>query len=173
MSDDANRQFVAYRVGDQILLTAVNQIKEIIEPVSVTPIPGAHAWFIGLTGCRGNILAVTDLGAFLYGAGSRTGPNGRIIVVCTEEEDFALLVDDIVGLKKFSGEQARMDAGDISRPLRPYVRESIHDQDDFLPILDAIVLVTSDRFLSIKQLSATEVSSTREASPENKVADSG
>ncbi len=137
-----------FNIGEQSLLIAVSHIVEILDALPCTKIAATEPWFLGLASSRGNILAVSDLGGLLFQKNSPTPNHGRLILVRGEEDIFALLVDEITGLKKYPVSVLVANEDDIAEDLKPYVLEYVHDSDSVIPVLDPGLLVNSDRFLN-------------------------
>lgn len=57
--------WLAVQAGDQALLLPLAQCGEIYPQASVHPVAHAAAWLAGVAALRGELCAVTDLGAFL------------------------------------------------------------------------------------------------------------
>lgn len=148
MSDSPKWQAVAFSVGGQSLLIAVSHIVEIIDALPCTRIAATQSWFLGLASSRGNIIAVSDLAGLLLGENAQNSKHGRLILVRGDEDVFALLVDEITGLKKYPISALVANDENIAPGIRPYVLEYVHDNDTVIPVFDPGLLVNSDRFLN-------------------------
>lgn len=54
-------EFIEFRVGINRLGISITQVREIIEPVEVTPIPHSHPYIKGIIQLRGEVLPVVNL----------------------------------------------------------------------------------------------------------------
>ncbi|MCB1754435.1 MAG: chemotaxis protein CheW [Gammaproteobacteria bacterium] len=151
MSEPALLQMLAYRVADQVLLTGVSHIAEIIELPLCTSLPGCKKWFRGLASSRGNIIPVSDLGGFLFGSNCIEDGHSRLIVINRDEEVYALLVNEIIGLKKYSTSHLLADTTDLPETLRPWALEVVHDDGAIYPVLDPDLIINSELFLDVRR----------------------
>lgn len=148
MSDSPKWQAVAFTIREQSLLIAVSHIVEIIDSLPCTKIPETEPWFLGLASSRGNILAVSDLAGLLLGENAQHPKQGRLLLVRGEEDVFALLVDEVTGLKKFPVTALVANDKDTALGIKPYVLEYMRENDRVIPVFDPGLLVNSDRFLN-------------------------
>lgn len=130
------------------MLIAVSHIVEIVDSLPCTKIPTTESWFLGLASSRGNIIAVSDLAGLLLGENVRTPQQGRLILVRGEEDIFALLVDEVTGLKKFPVSTLVANNEGVDAGIKPYALEYMRDNDSTIPVFDPGLLVNSDRFLN-------------------------
>lgn len=105
---------VGYRIGQRHLASAFDEIGEILPMPSLTPVPGAQPWLLGLANVRGVLLPVVDLKHFLQA--ERTVPNERqrILVIRQTGGDVAITIDELYGQRSFH-EQDTVDQHDIAQ----------------------------------------------------------
>src|SRR5246127_203277 len=94
---------VALRMAGDLYLVAREETREVLGlPPTLTRVPGAKQWIKGLGNVRGQLLPVVDLRQFL---GSGTTPitrNTRVVVVNQREIPAGLLVDEVLGFRRFA-----------------------------------------------------------------------
>ena len=94
---------VALRMAGDLYLVAREETREVLGlPPALTRVPGAKQWIKGLANVRGQLLPVIDLRHFL---GSGTTPitrNTRVVVVNHREIPAGLLVDEVLGFRRFA-----------------------------------------------------------------------
>ena len=89
-------------LGNISLLAPLDQVKEILNlPHTVTRVPGAKSWVLGIANMRGTLLPVIDLGAFLFERPTRQTPRSRVLVVSHEGFRSGLLVGETVAMRHF------------------------------------------------------------------------
>jgi len=99
-------QVASFYVGPQEYALDIMQIKEIINPVAITPVPKAPAFIEGIIELRGAVLPVVDLRKrFEVEAGPQTRET-KYVIVALEGNIVGLVVDRV-------REVMRVDAGDI------------------------------------------------------------
>lgn len=105
---------VGYRIGQRRLASAFAEIGEILPMPSLTPVPGAQPWMLGVANVRGVLLPVVDLKLFLQA--ERTVPNERqrILVIRQSGGDVAVTIDELFGQRSFHV-QDTVDERDIAQ----------------------------------------------------------
>ena len=106
---------VGYRIGRQRLASGFEEVVEILPLPSLTPVPGAQPWMLGVANMRGNLLPVVDLKQFLEGERTVLHEGQRMLVVRQRGGDVAVLIDELFGQRSFNEPQlidaAELDAG--------------------------------------------------------------
>ncbi len=99
---------VGFRLGAERFVTGRNDVREVLPvPDQVTRVPGAKPWLRGIANLRGQLLTVVDLKAFL-GAGSSAGERqSRILVLASRDVPTGLVVDEVVGFRRFAQDEFR------------------------------------------------------------------
>lgn len=97
---------VAYRVGRHRLASRFDEVVEILPLPTLTPIPGAQPWMLGVANVRGNLLPVVDLKQFLEGERTVLTEAQRVLVVRQPGGDVAVTIDQLYGQRSFLEEQA-------------------------------------------------------------------
>ncbi|MFZ4856401.1 MAG: chemotaxis protein CheW [Desulfuromonadaceae bacterium] len=93
---ETSREFLCFRVSDEIYGIDIMEIKEIIKPGAVTEVPRAPAFVSGILSLRGVIISIIDMRTRL--GLSRNGQSGkeRVIVVKSKNSMSGLLVDEVI-----------------------------------------------------------------------------
>lgn len=93
---------VAFRLGTEHFLAAREDTREVLAvPARLTRVPGARPWLRGLHNVRGQLLPVIDLRQFLGGSPTAIQRQSRLLVVQHREAPAALLVDEVLGFRRF------------------------------------------------------------------------
>jgi len=103
---------VGFRIGARRLASMFGEVVEIISLPPTTPVPGGHAWLLGVANIRGNLLPVVDLKQFLEGERTVLHENQRALVVRQPGGNVAVLIDELLGQRHFTDEH-RCDPGEI------------------------------------------------------------
>ncbi|HEY5102958.1 MAG TPA: chemotaxis protein CheW [Steroidobacteraceae bacterium] len=94
---------VALRMAGELYLVAREETREVSSvPPSLTRVPGAKPWVKGLANVRGHLLAVIDLRQFLGGTATPMTRNTRIVVVNHRDIPAGLVVDEVLGFRRFA-----------------------------------------------------------------------
>lgn len=103
---------LAYRIGQHHLVSAHEEVIEIISVPALTAVPGSQPWLLGLANVRGNLLPVADLKQFLEGQRSVASERQRMLVIHQPGGDVGVLIDELYGQRIFEPDQA-VDAAEL------------------------------------------------------------
>src|ERR1700733_3208920 len=101
---------VALRMAGELYLVAREEAREVLGvPAPLTRVPGAKSWILGLANIRGQLLPVIDLRAFLGSGPTPPSRNTRVIVVNDRDIPAGLLVDEVLGFRRFADSEFTAD----------------------------------------------------------------
>lgn len=91
-------------LGDELLIQNiyVNEILDANIRQSLSTMPGAKPWLLGLISLKGQPIPVIDLKQYLFNEPSKPMKNSRLIVINHDDLVFGLLLEEVHGLKQFS-----------------------------------------------------------------------
>lgn len=93
---------VALRLAGEYFLVAREETREVLGlPAALTRVPGAKPWLRGLANVRGQLLPIVDLRQFLGSGVTSTTRNTRVVVVNHRELPAGLMVDEVLGFRRF------------------------------------------------------------------------
>lgn len=143
---------VAFRLGNEQYIVSRDEIKEIREHVTPTRVPGAKPWLLGIANIRGQLIPVADLSGFLSGSlTAMQARNARVLIVNHRDIPAGLLVDDVLGFRRFAaGELGELpkDAADRSRK---YLKGAYRRDEEVWPVFDFGKLIESNQFLQVAE----------------------
>ena len=96
---------VGFRIGAHRLASGFDEVVEILPMPTVTAVPGAQPWMLGVANVRGNLLPIVDLKQFLQGERTVLHESQRVLLVRQPGGDVAVLVDELFGQRSFHEEQ--------------------------------------------------------------------
>ena len=93
---------IGFRIGDEQFVSSREQVREVLMlPDSMTRVPGARRWLLGIANLRGHLLPLVDL-KLLLGSGRTTlRRTTRVISVNHREIPAGLVVDEVQGFRRF------------------------------------------------------------------------
>jgi twitching motility protein PilI len=139
---------LAYRLGDETFVCAREDVKELlVYPDAITRIPGAKGWLTGLANIRGQLLPVVDLKAFLGGATTRPGRDTRVIVVNHRDLPAGMVVDEVIGFRRFRSDQRLDQAPETAVRCERYLQGAFSQETEMWPVFSLLRLVESQQFL--------------------------
>lgn len=97
----SNWSGIAFRLREHQLACRIDAIEEVIALPSWTPIPGTRDWLLGLANVRGNLVPVSDLGAFLFQSPTTITTRCRLVLTRFHSRLAGLIVDEVLGQRHF------------------------------------------------------------------------
>jgi twitching motility protein PilI len=139
---------VAFRMGGETFLVAREETREVLGyPAAVTRIPGAKTWVKGLANVRGQLLPLLDLRQFLGSGATASGRNTRIIVVNHRDVPAGLMVDEVLGFRRFAESDFNPDPPPTVIRCDAYLAGAFRRGGEVWPVLSLKSLVESQSFL--------------------------
>jgi purine-binding chemotaxis protein CheW len=86
-------ELCAFRVGEEEYVIDLRRIREILQPLPVTPVPHAPEFLAGVMNLRGEVIPVVDVRKRLGTAG--TSPRSKVLVVNVAGRLLGLVVDAV------------------------------------------------------------------------------
>ena len=139
---------LAFRLGAETFVCARGDLKELlVYPDAVTRIPGGKTWLTGLANIRGQLLPVVDLKAFLGGGTTRPGRDTRLIVVNHRDLPAGMVVDEVVGFRRFVSDERLEQAPETAVRCERYLQGAFAQDTETWPVFSLLRLVESPQFL--------------------------
>jgi twitching motility protein PilI len=139
---------VAFRMGGETFLVAREETREVLGyPAAVTRIPGAKSWVKGLANIRGQLMPMLDLRQFLGSGTTTPGRNSRIIVVNHREIPAGLVVDEVLGFRRFIESEFNAEPPPTVIRCESYLAGAFRRGGEVWPVLGLKGLVESQSFL--------------------------
>jgi twitching motility protein PilI len=139
---------VAFRMGGETFLVAREETREVLGyPATITRIPGAKSWVKGLANVRGQLLPMLDLRQFLGSGATTPQRNTRVVVVNHREIPAGLIVDEVLGFRRFAESEFNAEAPPTVIRCDVYLAGAFRRGGEVWPVLSMKVLVESQSFL--------------------------
>jgi len=139
---------VACRMGGETFLIAREETREVLGyPAVITRIPGAKSWVKGLANVRGSLLPMLDLRQFLGSGATTAGRNTRVVVVNHREIPAGLIVDEVLGFRRFAESEFNAEAPPTVVRFESYLAGAFRRGGEVWPVLSLKTLVESQSFL--------------------------
>ncbi|HKD54498.1 MAG TPA: chemotaxis protein CheW [Steroidobacteraceae bacterium] len=151
LSQEANtgREWVgvALRMAGDLYLVAREETREVLGvPTGTTRVPGAKAWIKGLANVRGQLLPVIDLRQFLGSGITPITRNTRVVVVNHREIPAGLLVDEVLGFRRFAESEFTGDAPPTVARCERYLAGAFRRGQEQWPVLSLRQVLESPSF---------------------------
>ena len=138
---------VGFRVASTRLVAARQEVREVLTWPGVTALPGAKPWLLGLANVRGQLLPVTDLGAFFGGEATPIGRSTRVLMVNHADIPAGLLVDEVRGFRRFIASEKAEVMPDMLPGMTPFLSGAYGKDEEVWGVLGLHGLVESAVFL--------------------------
>ncbi len=137
---------IAFRINEKMYMAPMNEVSEILDLPSLTRVPNAKPWVLGVANVRGNLLPIMDLSGFLKGANTRQHKRSRVLVVNHELVHSGLLVDEIYGMRHFERESWTKRLPKIDSAVAPFVQRCYENEERTWMVFSMFKLAESPRF---------------------------
>ena len=104
---------IGFRIGDRYFVSSIAEVNEILTLPSLTVVPGARSWLLGVANVRGNLVPAIDLRDFVGGGRSQITDSTRVLVVRQPGGDVAVTIDEMYGQRSFVDAQG-IDAAPVA-----------------------------------------------------------
>jgi twitching motility protein PilI len=139
---------VAFRMGGETFLIAREETREVLGyPAVITRIPGAKSWVKGLANVRGQLLSMLDLRQFLGSGATAAGRNTRVVMVNHREIPAGLIVDEVLGFRRFAESEFNAEAPPTVIRCDAYLAGAFRRGGEVWPVISLKSLVESQSFL--------------------------
>ena len=138
---------LGFRIGEQQLVVARDEVREVLACPPLTRVPGARRWMRGLGNVRGTLLPVTDLRA-LFGDGlvDIKSRNSRVLALNHPEVPAGFAVDEVLGFRQFESSQKLDDEPDVSPLMQDMVTGTFNQGGQVWPVFSLYRLLESEIF---------------------------
>lgn len=140
---------LAFRLGAQTLITPMSDVDEIVDTPECARVPNTKFWFLGVGNVRGNLIPITDLYRFAYQKGDSNRGKTRVLTCGVGESIAGIVVDEILGLRRFYVDEQIGDTGELPEDLKPFVAFAFQRDDAVYPVFQLRMFVNSSEFLQV------------------------
>ncbi|HEX4647396.1 MAG TPA: chemotaxis protein CheW [Steroidobacteraceae bacterium] len=138
---------VALRMAGDLYLAAREETREVLGvPATTTRVPGARSWIKGLANVRGQLLPIIDLRHFLGSGVTPITRNTRVVVVNHREIPAGLLVDEVLGFRRFADNEFSADAPPTVARCERYLAGAFRRGQEQWPVLSLRTILESPAF---------------------------
>jgi twitching motility protein PilI len=135
-------------MSGEVFLVAREETREVLGlPNAITRIPGARSWVKGLANVRGQLLPILDLRQYLGSGATQAGRNARVLVVNHREVPAGLLVDEVLGFRRFADREFSAEVPPTVVRVDRYLAGAFRRGSEVWPVLSLRNLVESPSFL--------------------------
>ena len=139
---------IGFRIGEEQFVASREQVREVLMlPESMTRVPGAKRWLLGIANLRGHLLPLVDI-KLLLGSGRTTlRRTTRVISINHREIPAGLVVDEVQGFRRFMDHEYTDKTAETAVRCDRYLAGGYQRGDDTWPIMNLFDFVESNLFL--------------------------
>lgn len=130
-------RFLVFELSGQLFCVNAFHVVEVIDIPSITSVPLSEKHTVGVLNFRGDVVTVTDLGAYLEL--SKTNSKGKIIIVSNNSQKHGFLVDQVSKIEDID----IFDSPESFSVNMKYLSGIFNDSRNIISLLDLNKLLTS------------------------------
>lgn len=139
---------VAFRIGEERFAASRNQVREVLMlPDSMTRVPGAKRWLLGIANLRGHLLPLVDVKLLLGSGRTSLRRTTRVISVNHREVPAGLVVDEVLGFRRFMDHEYVEQWPETAVRCDQFLTGAYRRGDETWPVLNIFDFVESNLFL--------------------------
>ena len=139
---------VGFRIGEEQFLAGRDQVREVLMlPDSITRVPGAHRWLLGIANLRGHLLPLVDLKLLLGSGRTSLRRTTRVISVNHREVPAGIIVDEVLGFRRFTDHEYNKETPKTIVRCERFLDGMYQRGKDSWPVFNLFDLVESNLFL--------------------------
>ena len=134
-------EIVEFSVGTIRFGINVIKVREIINPVTITPVPNSHSYIEGIIELRGEVLPVVDVAKALKRPASNQPAKDKFIVTEFNQQKIVFHVHQVTQIHRISWMEIEKPS-DLYQGLETQITGVVKDESDMILLLDFEKLVT-------------------------------
>ena len=139
---------VGFRIGQEQFVSSRDEVREVLMlPENMTRVPGSKRWLLGIANLRGHLLPLIDLKMMLGSGRTTLRRNTRVISVNHREVPAGLVVDEVLGFRRFMESEYKEKWHETAVRCDRFVKGAYERGQDSWPIFGLYNLVGSGTFL--------------------------
>jgi len=149
-SGDVSNEWVgvAFRIGQEHFVAGREQVREVLMlPDSITRVPGARRWLLGIANLRGHLLPLIDVKLLLGSGRTSLRRSTRVISVNHREVPAGIVVDEVLGFRRFMEHEYSQEAAKTIVRCDGFLGGTYRRGTDIWPVFNLFELVESKVFL--------------------------
>lgn len=148
VSADSEWVGIGFRIGEERFVAARDHVREVLMlPDSMTRVPGARRWLLGIANLRGHLLPLIDVKLMLGSGRTTLRRTTRVISVNHREIPAGLVVDEVIGFRRFGDNEFHEEQPQTIVRCDRFLKGFYQRGDDQWPVLDLFDFIESKLFL--------------------------
>jgi len=162
-------QLVVFKIGQEEFAVNIQQVREIVRLIPITPIPRSPDFIEGVVNLRGQVLIVMDLAKRLGLASTTHSEKTRIVVVEVEDSSVGMVVDDVTEVLRLGTDKIvkTMDLAEVDI-TKKYITGIGKLKDRLLILIDLSAVLSSEELEHAEKLRSKLEEDTTPTAPKEK-----
>lgn len=144
-------ELVEFRLAEETYALECTYISEVCPLRSLTPIPGAPAFVLGIVNIRGQIVSVIDLKKFFDLPPKGLSDLTRVIVLKDDEMEFGILAEEVMGTTSIPPGEIQPPLPTLTGIRSDYLKGIAKNR---LIVLDALKLLSDEKIIVNQEMEA-------------------
>lgn len=145
---DTSLQLVTFQLGAENYGLDIMEVKEIVDYEEIRPIPNAPAYIEGIYNLRGDIIPVISLHRRFQIQRAENIEEDSLLIITIDGMQLGIVIDRILRVMGIDIEEIQPPPKMITGIGAEYIRGVVHQENEYLIILD------SDRLFDPRELKA-------------------
>ena len=139
---------IGFRMGEERFVAARDQVREVLMlPDTMTRVPGAQRWMLGIANLRGHLLPLVDVKLLLGSGRTSLRRSTRVISVNHREIPAGLVVDEVLGFRRFSDSEFTNKWPETIVRCDRFLTGAYRRGDEVWPVFNFFDFIESNLFL--------------------------
>lgn len=139
---------IGFSIGQENFVADREQVREVLMlPESMTRVPGAKRWLLGIANLRGHLLPLIDLKMFLGSGRTSLRRVTRVISINHREIPAGIVVDEVQGFRRFMDSEFVDQSPQTAVRCDRYLHGAYERGPDTWPVFNFYDLLESGTFL--------------------------
>jgi len=152
---EGETQLVVFMMNEEEFACDINNVREVVKMLKVTPLPSSINFVEGVINMRGEVIPVIDLRKrFGLAEGERTDAN-RIIIAEMNDKMFGLIVDAVSEVARLPNEQIQEAPDQVAGGRTDLIKGVGKIDDRMIIILDIEHILSTDEQFALDEISRT------------------
>ena len=139
---------VGFRIGDEQFVANRDEVREVLMlPETMSRVPGAKRWLLGIANLRGHLLPLIDVKLLLGSGRTSLRRTTRVISVNHREIPAGLVVDEVLGFRRFMDHEHTDKWPETVVRCDRFLTGAYQRGEDIWPVINLSEFVESNLFL--------------------------
>lgn len=140
---------IIFRAATQLNAFSLDQVLEVLQPFTITPVPDVPGFVLGVVNLRGTIVTVIDLALILGLGRTHISSKSQLIVVDAGNLHCCFPTDDQARIAAIRSSCLQEPAELPYEEMQPFLKGILRDNNDLIPLIDVSKVLQSNQFVSL------------------------